>query len=128
MGVGRVRGKTEADGQWSVLRGAEVASLPMPERITTEDVAHVAKLARLRVEAHELEVFTEQLAKVLGHAEDLAVLDLEGVPPTAHPLPMENVFRPDVVGPTLDRAEVLAQAPAAEQDQFKVPPILGEEP
>jgi len=100
----------------------------MAERITRDDVAHVAKLARLRVDDDELDVFTEQLAKVLGHAEDIAALDIDDVPPTAHPLPIENVFRADVVGPTVDRDEVLAQAPAAESNQFRVPPILGEEP
>ena len=100
----------------------------MAERITRDDVAHVAKLARLRVDDAELDVFTEQLADVLGHAEDIAALDIDDVPPTAHPLPLENVFRADVVGPTIDRDEVLAQAPAAEAKQFRVPPILGEEP
>ena len=100
----------------------------MAEQITRDDVAHVAKLARLRVGEDELDAFTDQLAKVLGHAADIAALDIDDVPPTAHPLPMENVFRADVVGPTLDRDEVLAQAPAAESKQFRVPPILGEEP
>ena len=100
----------------------------MAERITREDVAHVAQMARLYVDDHELDVFTEQLAKVLGHAEDLAALDLDDVAPTAHPLPIVNVLRADTVGPTVDRAEVLAQAPSAESDQFRVPPILGEEP
>jgi aspartyl-tRNA(Asn)/glutamyl-tRNA(Gln) amidotransferase subunit C len=100
----------------------------MADRITRDDVAHVAQLARLRVDDTELDTFTEQLAKVLDHADDIAALQLDDVPPTAHPLPLENVFRPDVPGSTLDRAEVLAQAPAAEADQFRVPPILGEEP
>lgn len=100
----------------------------MSARITREDVAHVARLARLSVSEEELERFTGQLAAVLEHAEDVAALDTDGVPPTAHPLPLENVLRDDVVRPSLDRAEVLAAAPAVEDDRFRVPPVLGEAP
>ncbi len=100
----------------------------MSERITREEVAHVAKLARLELSESELEVFTSQLAKVLDHAADVEALDVGDVPPTAHPYPLRNVFRDDVVGPTLDRDEVLAEAPAADTGMFSVPRILGEEP
>jgi aspartyl-tRNA(Asn)/glutamyl-tRNA(Gln) amidotransferase subunit C len=100
----------------------------MADRITRDDVAHVARLARLELSDDELGTFTGQLAAVLEHAEDVEALDLAGVPPTAHPLPLVNVFRPDVVGPTLDPAEVLAVAPAVEAGRFRVPPILGEAP
>lgn len=100
----------------------------MSERITRDDVAHVARLARLNVSDDELEVFTGQLAAILEHAEDVAALDTEGVPPTAHPLPLENVLREDVARPSLDRVEVLAAAPAVEDDRFRVPPVLGEAP
>lgn len=100
----------------------------MADRITRDDVRHVATLARLEVSEQELDVFTGQLAAVLAHADDVASLDTAGVPPTAHPLPLENVLRPDEVRPSLDRAEVLAQAPAVEDDRFKVPPVLGEAP
>jgi aspartyl-tRNA(Asn)/glutamyl-tRNA(Gln) amidotransferase subunit C len=100
----------------------------MADRLTRDDVTHVARLARLRLTDDELDAFTAQLGKVLDHAADIEALDISDVPPTAHPYPLENVLRPDAVGPTLDRAEVLAQAPAAEADQFRVPPILGEEP
>ena len=99
----------------------------MPE-ITRDDVAHVARLARLAVTEEELDLFTGQLAKVLDHARDVESLDVGGVPPTAHPLPLKNVLRPDEVRPSLDRAEVLAVAPSVEDDRFAVPPILGEEP
>ncbi len=101
---------------------------PMTTPITTEDVAHVARLARLSLTDTELERYTEQLAAVLGHAADVAALDTEGVAPTAHPLPLVNVLRDDVVRPSLDRDEVLAQAPAAEEHRFRVPRILGEAP
>ena len=96
--------------------------------ISREDVVHVARLARLDLSAEEIDRFTEQLGAVLEHAADVAALDTTGVPPTAHPLPLVNVLRPDVPGPSLDRDEVLAQAPAAEDGRFRVPRILGEAP
>ena len=99
----------------------------MAERITRDDVAHVADLARLSLTDEELDLFTVQLAAVLDHAGDVEALDTEGVPPTAHPLPLVNVLRDDVVRPSLDRAEVLAVAPAVEDHRFRVPPALGEE-
>ena len=100
----------------------------MPQKITRDDVAHVADLARLALSDDELDQFTEQLAAVLDHAADVEALDVADVPPTSHPVPLENVLRDDVVAPTLDRAEVLAQAPAVEDDRFRVPPSLGQEP
>jgi aspartyl-tRNA(Asn)/glutamyl-tRNA(Gln) amidotransferase subunit C len=102
-------------------------SEPTPTaRITRADVEHVARLARLALTEAETEEFTEQLAVILDHADDVAGLDLDGVPPTAHPLPVTNVLRPDVRGTTLDRAEVLAAAPAAEDGRFRVPRIMGD--
>lgn len=100
----------------------------MSERISRDDVAHVARLARLDVTDEELERFTEQLGDILDHAAEVAALDTEGVAPTAHPLPLQNVLRPDDVQPSLDRDEVLAQAPSAEDGLFRVPRILGEAP
>ena len=88
----------------------------------------MAGLARLRLTDEELDRFTEQLGAVLDHAADVAALDTSGVPPTAHPLPLANVHRPDTAVPSLDREEVLAQAPAAEDGRFRVPRILGEAP
>ncbi|HTJ75966.1 MAG TPA: Asp-tRNA(Asn)/Glu-tRNA(Gln) amidotransferase subunit GatC [Acidimicrobiales bacterium] len=92
--------------------------------ISREDVVHVARLARLDVTDDEVDRFTEQLAAVLEHAADVAALDTTGVPPTAHPLPLVNVLREDVPGPSLDRDEVLSMAPAVEDGQFRVPRIL----
>ena len=100
----------------------------MSDRLTRDDVAKVADLARLQLSDAELDTYTEQLGAVLDHAADVAALDLADVPPTAHPLPLVNVLRPDVVGPCVDREEVLAQAPAVEDNRFRVPAILGEEP
>lgn len=100
----------------------------MPERITAADVVHVARLARLDLTEDEVGLFTEQLGAVLDHAADIAVLDIAEVPPTAHPLPLRNVFRPDEPRLSLDRDEVLAQAPEVEDGRFRVPRILGEAP
>ena len=100
----------------------------VPARISTADVAHVARLARLDLSDEDLEQFTEQLGAVLEHAKDVEALDTAGVPPTAHPLPLRNVLRPDLVVPSLDRDEVLSQAPEAEAGQFRVPRILSESP
>lgn len=99
-----------------------------PTRLTRQDVANVAELARLELTEEELELYTDQLAEVLDHAADIAALDLAGVAPTAHAMALTNVFRPDEVRPGLDRDEALAQAPSVEDHRFKVPPILGEAP
>ena len=96
--------------------------------ISREDVVHVARLARLDVTEDEVDRFTEQLGAVLEHAADVAALDTTGVSPTAHPLPLSNVLRDDVPVPGLDRDEVLAMAPAAEDGRFRVPRILGDAP
>ncbi len=100
----------------------------MTERISRDDVAHVARLANLALDDDELTTMTRQLAAVLDHAADVETLELDGVEPTTHPLPLRNVWRDDVVGPTLDRDEVLAAAPAVVNDRFEVPAILGGEP
>lgn len=91
-------------------------------------MSKVALLARLELTDAELDTYTDQLAAIIDHAADVAALDLADVPPTAHPLPIENVLRPDVVAPSLDREEVLSQAPSVEDRRFRVPAILGEEP
>ena len=96
--------------------------------ISRDDVVHVARLARLDLTEDEVDRFTEQLGAVLEHAADVAALDTAGVPPTAHPLPLVNVLRDDVAGPSLDRDEVLSQAPATEDGRFRVPRILGDAP
>jgi aspartyl-tRNA(Asn)/glutamyl-tRNA(Gln) amidotransferase subunit C len=96
--------------------------------ISRDEVAHVARLARLDIAEDELDRFAEQLGAVLEHAADVAALDTADVPPTAHPFPLSNVLRDDLVRPSLDRDEVLAMAPAAEDGRFRVPRILGEAP
>lgn len=103
-------------------------SAPPSGRLGRAEVAHVARLARLSLTDEELDRYTGQLAQVLDHAADVAALDLTGVRPTAHPLPVVNVLRPDEPRPGLDRDEVLAAAPEVEDDRFKVPRIVGEAP
>ena len=100
----------------------------MADPISVDDAAHVARLARLDLTPDELERFTGQLGAVLEHAADIAALDIADVPPTAHPLPLVNVLREDLPVTSLDRDEVLGQAPAAEDRRFRVPRILGEAP
>jgi aspartyl-tRNA(Asn)/glutamyl-tRNA(Gln) amidotransferase subunit C len=97
------------------------------DRITRADVEHVARLARLELTDEEFGAYTSQLASILEHAEDIAALDTDGVPPTSHPIPLHNVLRPDDVRPSLDRDEVLAAAPDAVDGRFRVPPVLGEQ-
>ena len=96
--------------------------------ITRDDVAKVAALARLTLTDAELDLYTGQLQSILDHARDVEALDLHDVPPTSHPVPLHDVTRADEVQPCLDRAEVLGQAPAAEDGMFRVPPVLGEAP
>jgi aspartyl-tRNA(Asn)/glutamyl-tRNA(Gln) amidotransferase subunit C len=97
-------------------------------RITRADVEHVATLARLALTDDEIEELAGELGAILDYAAEVSALDTADVPPTAHPLPLVNVLRPDQVHPGLERDEVLAQAPAAEDGQFRVPRILGEAP
>ena len=101
----------------------------MSERISTEQVAHVARLARLDLTDDELE-HVHRAAR--GRSSTTPPTSRRSTsttsPPTAHPLPLRNVLRDDVVRPCLDRDEVLAAAPAAEDGRFRVPPILGEAP
>ena len=100
----------------------------MASPLRREDVAKVAKLARLSLSEAELDEFTAQLGQVLEHANDIAALDLEGVVATAHPFGLINVVREDVLRASLSRDEVLAMAPDAQDGRFAVPRIMGEAP
>ena len=93
--------------------------------ITAADVAKVARLARLDIDDAQVVHFTEQLVKVMGHFSDIDALDLTDVEPMTQPYPLVNVMREDVELPTLNTEEVLAAAPAAEEQRFRVPPIIG---
>lgn len=100
----------------------------MSGEISREEVAHVASLARLSLTDDELTTFTEQLCVVLETAAAIESLDLSDVEPMAQPYPLTNVLRSDDVVPSLDRDEILAQAPLSQDGRFRVPPALGEAP
>jgi aspartyl-tRNA(Asn)/glutamyl-tRNA(Gln) amidotransferase subunit C len=88
------------------------------------DIAHVARLARLELTDEELEAYRNQLGVILEHAARVQTLEGEPHVETAHTLGLENVYRPDVVSPPLDRDEVLAAAPETRDGYFVVPPAL----
>jgi aspartyl-tRNA(Asn)/glutamyl-tRNA(Gln) amidotransferase subunit C len=95
--------------------------------ISRDDVAHLARLSRLAVTDEELDQFAGQLDQVLAAVARVGEADVADVPPMTHAVPLTNVLRPDEVRPSLSRDAVLAGAPAAEDDRFRVPRILGEE-
>lgn len=96
--------------------------------ITREEVAHLARLARLALDEDELDGLAGQLDVILGAVARISeVTDAADVPPTTHAVPVTNVTRPDVVTPSLPREAVLAGAPAAEDGRFRVPRILDEQ-
>lgn len=97
----------------------------MSERISTADVVHVARLARLGLTSEEIERTTAQLGAMLDHFADIDGLQLDAVEPMTQPYPLVNVLREDEERPCLDRDEVLAAAPEAVDGRFKVPPIIG---
>lgn len=102
----------------------------MPENasaITREQVAHLGRLARLSLTDEELDRYSAQLADIVGAVARVTEVATPDVPATSHPMPLENVFREDVPRPTLDQAQALAGAPAAEDGRFRVPRILDEE-
>ena len=95
------------------------------DRITPSDVSKVATLARLTLTDDELATATTELGAMLDHFAEIDALDLDGVEPMNNPTHLINVMRDDVVGETLDHDEVMAAAPMAVDDRFRVPPIIG---
>jgi aspartyl-tRNA(Asn)/glutamyl-tRNA(Gln) amidotransferase subunit C len=89
--------------------------------IDRDQVLHVAKLARLRLDEDEVERMPAELSKILEHVETMNELDLDGVEPTSHVVDLTNVLREDVPRPSLDRETALAQAPDAADGGFRVP-------
>jgi aspartyl-tRNA(Asn)/glutamyl-tRNA(Gln) amidotransferase subunit C len=98
-----------------------------PAGITRDEVAYLARLARLAVTDEELDVFAGQLDVILGAVARVQEVAAADIPPTSHAVPLTNVLRADVTVPCLPRDEVLAAAPAAEEGRFRVPRILDEE-
>lgn len=95
-------------------------------KITLAEVEHVARLARLAIDADEKERLRSQLDAILGYVEQLRRIDTAGVEPTAHVLPLVNVMRDDEVRPSYPVEVMLANAPDAQDGQFRVPRILEE--
>lgn len=95
--------------------------------ISRDEVARLAKLARLALTDAELDSFAGQLDAILGYVGKIQAVDVSGVKPTGNPLKSENVTRPDVVAPSLTQQQALAEAPSADEGRFVVPQILGEE-
>jgi aspartyl-tRNA(Asn)/glutamyl-tRNA(Gln) amidotransferase subunit C len=96
--------------------------------LSGDDVRKVAHLARLELSEAEVAMFTEQLRSVLEHARDIEALDIHSLEPTAHPFGLVNVLRADEVRPSVDRQEVLSQAPEPIEGRFGVPRIMGDAP
>ncbi|MEV3900765.1 MULTISPECIES: Asp-tRNA(Asn)/Glu-tRNA(Gln) amidotransferase subunit GatC [unclassified Mycobacterium] len=95
-------------------------------QISRDEVAHLARLARLALTDDELDGFAGQLDAILGHVGRIQAVDVTGVEPTGNPLTDVNVMRPDTVEPCLTQDEALAAAPHAVDGRFAVPRILGE--
>ena len=98
----------------------------MPE-ITRDEVAHLADLARIDLDDAELDHLAPQLSVILESVASINAVASEDIPPTSHAIPLTNVFREDVVVPGLTAEQALSGAPAAEQQRFSVPRILGDE-
>jgi aspartyl-tRNA(Asn)/glutamyl-tRNA(Gln) amidotransferase subunit C len=95
-------------------------------QISRDEVARLAKLARLALTDHEVDNFAGQLDAILGYVSQIQAVDVTDVSPTGNPLKSVNVTRADVVQPCLTQDEALAEAPAAAEGRFAVPQILGE--
>jgi aspartyl-tRNA(Asn)/glutamyl-tRNA(Gln) amidotransferase subunit C len=91
-------------------------------RITRDEVLHVARLARLELTDDEVAKFQEQLSDIIEAVSKVSELDLSDVPPTAHPLEIQNAWAEDVPRPCLPLDDVFANAPERDEDYFRVPP------
>ena len=94
--------------------------------ISREDVVHLAGLARIDLSEAELDHLAAELPAILDHVASVQETAGDDVPAMSHPVPVDNVFRDDVVRPSLSPEDALAAAPASDQQRFLVPKILGE--
>ena len=95
--------------------------------ISRDDVANLANLARIEMSDKELDHLSSELSVILDAVARVQEVAASDVPPTSHPLPLNNVFRTDEVRPSLSSDDALSGAPEKEENRFKVPRILGEE-
>lgn len=92
--------------------------------LTPEEVLHIARLARMKLDDASVTRLSQQLSGILEHFSALAALPTEGIEPTAHPLPLGNIMRADEVEPSLSQAAILANAPEQEDGFFRVRAVL----
>ncbi len=92
--------------------------------ITKKDVEYIAGLARVHLKDDELEKLQTNLQSILGYVEKLSTLDITNVEPTSHALPLHNVFRNDIVKPSLNQKDALKIAPQQHDGAFKVPQVI----
>jgi aspartyl-tRNA(Asn)/glutamyl-tRNA(Gln) amidotransferase subunit C len=92
--------------------------------LTPEEVLHIARLARIALSEEDVQRFTAQLSGILDHFDALSAVDTEGLEPTAHPLPLSNVMREDLVASSLPQAEAIANAPLSEDGYIRVRAVL----
>lgn len=95
--------------------------------LSTEQVQHIARLARLGLDAEEIERLRPQLSDIIAYAEKVGEVATTDVPPTGHAFALRNVWREDVPRPSLAPDEAVSTAPAAEGGRFRVPRIVSEE-
>ena len=114
-------------GELASLRKGHTGRMPHMSRISTDEVARVAGLAHIALTDEEITRFAGELDAIADAVSKVSEVATPEVPATSHPIPLTNVWREDVVGQTVDRDEVLAQAPAAQDGMFLVPQILGED-
>ncbi len=96
----------------------------MPEKISRDEVLHVARLARLTFSEAEVDRLAEQLSAILAYIEKLDELDTTGVEPTSHVLPLTNVFKDDEARPSANREQIMAGGPSTEHGHYKVQKIV----
>ncbi len=95
--------------------------------LTQNDVEKVSLLARLQLSPGEMAALTLQLGQIVEYVEQFNELETDGVTPMAHALDLSNVFADDVVLPSLDREQALANAPKRDEECYRVPAVLGDE-
>jgi len=124
--------KAKSERRWpnsKVTRALRVAldKVTFMSNISRDDVANLAKLARIEMSDKELDHLSSELSVILDAVARVQEVAASDVPPTSHPLPLNNVFRTDEVRPSLSSYDALSGAPEKEENRFKVPRILGEE-
>ncbi|GAA0999954.1 aspartyl-tRNA(Asn)/glutamyl-tRNA(Gln) amidotransferase subunit C [Subtercola frigoramans] len=98
-----------------------------PGEITADQVSHLANLARIRLTSAEITKLTGELKAIVDNVAKVIEVATPDVPATSHPIPLQNVYRPDVVGVTLTQEQALSGAPDHDGSRFRVSAILGEE-